>query len=347
MFEALFHLLRLPLLVGALLCSAPALAERTITDMAGRQVALPKLIHKVYAVGHCVPLIWAIAPDKLGNHGRMPDAAARYLPPAFFAGKTAPAQGKGLSDEEILKMAPDLIVIERAPSANDQAERISARLRIPVIVVDQDMDRYRQSFAFLGEVLARKEQASILSDFVARWLEPVREQAKLIPEARRARVYYAEGPDGLSTNPGSSAHTQVLDYVGALNVARVNNAPGEGTAAVSPEQLLLWQAQWILVATPGADTLTTWRAIRSGEAWQRLEAVRQGHLVQIPWQPFSWFDRPPGSNRILGALWLAHLLYPDLFHYDLVALTREYFEKFYHLRLSAEQARALLASAHP
>lgn len=334
--------------LAALLCLAPAArAERVVTDMAGRQVRLPDEVRRVYAVGHCIPIVAAVAPEKLANNYRLSEAARRYLPPALSAGKAVPAAGMRFSDEEILKMAPDLIVMEAMAGAADQATRLEARLHVPVLLVDQDMQKQRQAFTLLGEALGQQEQAAVLSDFVKTWLDPLYEKARRIPEKERVRVYYAEGPNGLFTNPSGSSHTQVLDFIGASNVAQVANLPDEGMSAVSMEQLFLWQPEVILVWTPGADQLSAWKAITGDPLWQRLNAVRKGRVVQIPWQPFSWFDRPPGSNRIIGALWLARLLYPQRFTFDLVAVTQEYFRKFYHFDLSEADARRLLASAHP
>ncbi|TCJ18724.1 ABC transporter substrate-binding protein [Parasulfuritortus cantonensis] len=315
--------------------------------MAGRQVHIPDQVHKVYAVGHCVPAVAAVAPDKLANNGRLPAAAARYLAPAFLAGKAVPKAGMRFSDEEILRMAPDLVVMETMPGAADQAARLEAKLRVPVLLIDQDLLRFKQTFAFLGEVLGRPEQAQALAGFVATYIDPIGSKARIIPVAKRVRVYYAEGPDGLSTNPAGSSHTQVLDYVGGINAARVANLPDEGMAKVSLEQLYLWRPDRILVWTPAADQLTTWHAVVDGPLWQRLDAVKAGRVSQIPWLPYSWFDRPPGSNRILGVLWLANLLYPEVFPFDMVAVTREYFRLFYHADLSAADARYLLGLATP
>lgn len=342
--RAVFFLL---VLSSVLLLAVPAHAERTLSDMAGRRVSVPDVVHRVYAVGHCVPIVAAVAPEKLANNYRLSDGAKRFLPPAFYEGKAIPATGARLSDEEILRMAPDLIVMEASRGATDQAARLEAKLHVPVVLVDQDMLKYKESFAFLGEALDSKEQAGTLSDFVRTHLDPIGEKAKAIPPTERRKVYYAEGPDGLSTNPSGSSHTQILDFVGAENVAKVNNLPGEGMSAVSLEQLYLWQPELILVWTPSADRLTTWHAIADNPLWRRLQAVRAGRVVQIPWLPFSWFDRPPGSNRILGALWLAQLLYPERFKYDLNQVTREYFRKFYHRDLSQTEARYLLGLAKP
>ncbi|EXJ15816.1 ABC transporter substrate-binding protein [Imhoffiella purpurea] len=340
-------ILEIATLAMACLFAGSALAERQITDMAGRQVTLPDAVHKVYAVGHTIPLVGAMAPDLLANTYRLPEAARPLLAPVFFEGKSTPNAGIRFSDEEVVRMAPDLILMEAVPGAPERADRLQKRIGAPLILVEQDMLRYKETFSFLGEVLRRPEQARAMTDFVARYLDPIREVARTIPPDRRVRVYYAEGPDGLSTNPAGSSHTQLLDFVGAANVARVTNAPDEGMSAVSLEQIYLWQPDMILVWTPAADRLTTWRTIVEDPLWQRIAAVRNGKVVQIPWLPFSWMDRPPGTNRILGAFWLAELLYPDRFDIDLVAVTREYFATFYHREISEEDVKALLALAHP
>lgn len=333
-------------LLGVLL-AVSAQAERLITDMAGRQVRLPDQIRRVYAVGHCVPLVGAVAPDKLANTGKLNDAARQLLSPGYTAGKQVPQAGMRFSDEEIVRMAPDLIVMETGPGAVEQAARQEAKLRIPVLLVDQDLRRFKQTFTLLGDVLGRREQGQSLAEFMRTWIDPIGEQARRIPEAQQARVYYAEGPDGLSTNPAGSSHTQVLDFIGARNVAEVDNLPGEAVNAVSLEQIYLWKPELILVWTPGADQLTTWKAIVDSPLWQRLDAVRQGRVLQVPWLPFSWFDRPPGSNRILGVLWLARTLYPDVFKFDLTVAVREYFRRFYHREISAADVQRLLMLSRP
>lgn len=334
-------------LLVALLFANPLRAERLVTDMAGRQVKIPDEVRRVYAVGHSIPMVGAVAPDKLANNYRLGEAAWRFLSPAFREGKVMPGTGNRLSDEEVMRMAPDLIVMETMPGAQERAERLAARLQTPVLLIDLDMHRYKPAFAFLGEVLQRQEQGRALAKFVATHLDPIEQRARSIPTEERVQVYYAEGPDGLSTNPAGSNHTQVLDFVGGINVAQVTSLPDEGMSGVSLEQLYLWQPDLILVWTPAAERLTTWKAIMANPLWQPVKAVKQGHVLQIPWLPFSWFDRPPGSNRILGAFWLARTLYPEVFPLDLTSLTREYFRLFYHREISADDAHYLLDLSRP
>ncbi|THF55143.1 ABC transporter substrate-binding protein [Pseudothauera rhizosphaerae] len=335
--------------LGALL-AASAHAERPITDMAGRQITLPDRVERVYAVGHCIPIVGAVAPDKLANNygwaaGKGP--ARRFVSPLFYEGKVVPATGNRLSDEEVLKMRPDVVVMETRPNAAEAAKRMEARLGVPVVLIDQDLLRIKDSLAFLGDVLERKEHAGKLVDYVVRHVDPIAERARAIPAAQRVRAYYAEGPDGLSTNGAGSSHTQVLDYVGGINVAEVENAAGEGMHKVTLEQIYLWRPDLILVWTPGAERQTTYHAIVDDPLWRRIDAVAAGRVVQIPWLPYSWFDRPPGSNRVIGTLWLAQRLYPEVFTHDMVALTREYSRLFLHHEIGEDDARYLLGLATP
>lgn len=315
--------------------------------MAGRTAVIPDQIQRIYAVGHCIPMIGALAPERLANNYRLLDQAKSFLAPSFYEDKVMPRSGIRLSDEEILGLAPDVVFMEALPGAAEQADRLSARLHAPVLLVDLNMYHYKQAFQWMGSILNEPQQAEALSDFVRRYIDPIGERAKSIPEAQRVRVYYAEGPDGLSTNPAGSSHTQVLDFVGATNVALVSNLPDEGLSSVSLEQLYLWQPHLILVWTPTAEQLITWKAIVHNPLWQPINAVKQGKVLQIPWLPFSWFDRPPSTNRILGTLWLAKTLYPDIFPLDLKDLMQSYFWLFYHKEISEAEVAYLLKLATP
>jgi len=65
----------------------------------------------------------------------------------------------------------------------------------------------------------------------------------------------------------------------------------------------------------------------------------------MPGGPYNWMDQPPSVNQVLGVIWLAHLLYPDVFQYDMAAKTRQFYELFYHCELADAQVEALLAGS--
>jgi iron complex transport system substrate-binding protein len=156
-------------------------------------------------------------------------------------------------------------------------------------------------------------------------------------------VYYAEGLLGLNTEPSGSLHSRVLDYLHVTNVADVRVGSVHGMSLVSMEQLLLWDPAHIIVWSgyPGGVGLpvsggakSTYAHIMSDVVWSRLSAVRAGRVYQVPSLPFGWIDRPPSSNCLLGVVWLCWKLHPELLTFDFQVAVREYFELFYHVRLS-------------
>jgi len=59
--------------------------------------------------------------------------------------------------------------------------------------------------------------------------------------------------------------------------------------------------------------------------------------------PFGWFDAPPSGNRLIGLWWLGKILYPELFKEDLRELTRDFYEKFYHVKPTGPRIDDVLA----
>ena len=74
-----------------------------------------------------------------------------------------------------------------------------------------------------------------------------------------------------------------------------------------------------------------------------VKAVQAGRVHLSPKMPFGWVDFPPSVNRLIGLWWLAKILYPDLFPEDLNQLTREFYDKFYHVRVTDQQIERVLA----
>ena len=315
-------------------------ATREVTDMAGRKMVVPSLVRRIYVNKPGTVLMYAVAPDMLVSRSLwMTDNTTPYLQSSYL--QLPYVDG---SVEEIIKLKPDVIIssFNINPKTKDEADRLSQKTGIPVFMVSMDMGKYEQTFKALGELLDRQNQTDRMRGFLHTYFDMIAIKAKQIPEKQRVRVYYAEGERGLNTDPSGSFHSQILDVVGAINVAQVAVSAGQGMSAVSMEQLLLWNPDVVLVWTGMGSSMTTMQAIRSDNLWAQTRAVKNKKLYQIPFQPFGWFDRPPATNRILGALWVAELLYPDLYHYDLNKITREYFDIFYHHQLTdAELAEVL------
>jgi iron complex transport system substrate-binding protein len=315
---------------------------RVVTDMAGRKIIVPDTIRRLYVNRPGSILLYAVAPEMLVSRSLwMTEGTKKYLKSSYL--QLPYMDG---SVEEIVRLKPDIIIssFNINPKTRDEADKLSKKTGIPVFMVEMDMSKYEQTFNVLGELLNHKAQTDRMTGFLHTYVDSIAIKAKQIPANQRVRVYYAEGGRGLNTDPSGSFHSQILDVVGAVNVAEVGIVPGQGMSAVSMEQLLLWNPDVVLVWTGMSSSMTTMHYIRNDNLWAGMRAVKNNKVYQIPYQPFGWFDRPPATNRIMGEIWAAQLLYPDRYHFNLKEITREYFDIFYHYTLTDDELAEVL---HP
>ncbi len=306
--------------------------KRVVTDMAGRTMEVPDTIRRVYVNKPGSLLLYAMAPElSICRTLWLNEVSEPYLSSAF---KALPYINGSL--EEIVKLKPDIIIncFTVNNESKDQANRLAKQTGIPVFQMEIDMEDYSKTFTLLGELLHKEKQAEKMNAFVHRYLDMIKAKALCIPEENRVKVYYAEGEYGMATDPSGSFHSQVIDFVGAENVADVDIMSGKGMSMVSMEQIILWEPDVILCWTGWGNAITTYQFIKSDKVWQSIRAVKNKKVYQIPYTPYGWFDRPPGTNRIIGTIWTAKLLYPELFNYDIKKITKEYFNIFYHVNMT-------------
>jgi iron complex transport system substrate-binding protein len=116
-----------------------------------------------------------------------------------------------------------------------------------------------------------------------------------MPTGPRPSVLYARGPDGLLVAAPGTDVTAVFARLGWRVVAP--NATGsfrpttiETIRALDPDVIILSdpEAKDVLASAP----------------WSGLRAVRAGHAMIAPSEPFGWIEEPPSINRLLGLAWL-------------------------------------------
>ena len=125
---------------------------------------------------------------------------------------------------------------------------------------------------------------------------------------------------------------------------RVRLAEEKKSVGISLEQLLAWDPDVIVVNGEPKASLSGSAAaegILEDPDFSALTAVQNGAVYGTPNAPFSWIERPPGPNRIIGVRWLAGLLYPGAVDYDVDDEVREFFRLFYHAQLSDAQLEKL------
>jgi iron complex transport system substrate-binding protein len=68
-------------------------------------------------------------------------------------------------------------------------------------------------------------------------------------------------------------------------------------------------------------------------------------VITAPELPFGWLDGPPGVNRLIGADWLSMRLSGDTDRARIHGSVREFYTRFYQIRLSDAALSRLLDGA--
>lgn len=324
-------------------------SQRVITDDAGRKVKVPaaKDIKKIYSTsGVGTLVIYSLCPEKVAgwNH-ELSTEEKRFIPKQYqnlpTLGKWSGKNGTG-SAEQVMKEKPDLIVsMGNVDSENiDTVNSMQKQLGIPVILVDGALTKMDKCYKFLGEVTGDKEKAKELADYCSKTVNDAKKLAASIDKSKKVRVYYAEGPKGLQTDPSGTLHAEILDIVGAINVANVDKNGNYGRADVSMEQVLGWNPDVVMASKDFDDDV--YKEIANDKVWKNVKAVKDKRVYQIPTLPDNFFDRPPSVNRIIGIKWAGNMLYPDVFKMNIKDETKKFYELFYHCKLTDTEVNEVL-----
>lgn len=313
---------------------------REITDMAGRTMEIPVSIDKIFSTGAVAAIyLYTIDPDRLlGWNYDLNDLEKKIILPKYH---DIPSYGMGdsVNYEAVIAAAPQIAL--DVSSGNDAsksaADKLSKSLGIPVVTVSNKLEDTAAVYRFLGELLGEQERGEALGAFADKTFKEVSDT--VIPEDKKVTIYYGNGENSLETAPRGSSHAQIIDMVHAINVADME-VEGGSRVQISAEQLLAWDPDYIIVNGEPKKNLSGDAAAQEvikNPNFATLKAVQKGQVFGTPNTPFSWVDRPPGPNRLIGIRWLAKRLYPDQYSYDIDSEVREFYNLFYHVDLTDAQ----------
>jgi iron complex transport system substrate-binding protein len=293
-------------------------------------VTVPAKVQRVYPAGEpAAILLYMLAPDLLLGWPRAntPQACAYMLPDICARPEIARITGRGdtASAQNITALKPDLIldVGSTGPRYAALADRVQRETGIPYAVLDGGILGLSTSYEKLGRLIGREAAGADFGDYCNMTMGVITNRIAFVPAEKRPRVYYARGPKGLTTAFGGSSHAELIELVARNAAGDIKGELGE----VTIEQIRAWDPDVIVTINPAFAS-----SVRGDPAWAPIKAVREGRVHLMAGIPFGWFDAPPSGNRLIGLWWLGKILYPDLFKDDLRELTRDFYEKFYHVK---------------
>ncbi len=323
--------------------------ENTITDMAGREVTLPDEISKVYTHAQMSTImVYTLAPDMLlGWNYELNDMEKAYILEEY---QDLPAFGMGdaVNHEAIIAAGPQIAIIAGTIDERTiaDADDLQLKLGIPVVIIDGSIDKSAEAYRFLGEVLNIADAAEPLAVYAETALAWVNDKVSALAEEDKATVYYGNGAESLNTAPAGSSSAQVLDMIGVINVAQVE-VGSSSRIDVSKEQIISWNPDVVFLNGEPKEDYSANAAVEdfiSDPDFATVNAVINAKVYASPKAPFSWIDRPPGPNRLIGLYWSFATIYPEQADLDIDATIKDFYQLFYHMDLTDEQMQVLMQS---
>ncbi|NLX90894.1 MAG: ABC transporter substrate-binding protein [Firmicutes bacterium] len=316
------------------------LETHIVTDHAGREVEIPAKVEKVFATGPIGSIfLYTLAPEKMiGWNNEFSDSAREFIPEEYanlpVLGRWAGADVTG-NVEEILKLAPDIMINVGSITQEwvDLTDQIQEQTGIPVLNIDGSFFEIANSYGFLADILGVEERGSLLAAYATDVIKSIEDLRERVETGTQRTVYYGSGEQGLSTSSRESINAEMLEIIGAKNVAE----SGGGNMEVTIEQIITWNPDVILISdTSGAERKVYQMITAEDSPWENIAAVNNNRVYTIPNLPFDWINRPPSVMRLIGAKWLAHTLYPDLYPIDIRDEVKEFMKLFFNYELKVD-----------
>lgn len=326
-------------------CAAPAVA-RVVTDSAGRQVTIPDTVTRVFAAGPPASvLLYSLAPETMIGWVRAPREAEKpfLLERVRALPELGRLTGRGdtLNIEVLVASKPDLVIDFGSLSDTyvSLANRVQEQTGIPYILLDGRFDATASALRLLGDILNKRERAEELAKATETILADADRVVAAVPTDKRPRVYLARGREGLETGTRGSINTEIIERLGATNVAEGLMRRG-AIANASTEQIIAWAPDTIIAMDRAFQA-----DVRNRPTWAPVPAVASGRVYLAPGLPFGFVDAPPSLNRLAGVIWLAHIFYPEQATGDLRARVRDFHALFYQVKPTDAELDAILDQA--
>ena len=338
---------------------APAGADTTriVTDLVGRKVAVPARIERVAC-------LVATSYEKLLLLGQGDKVAlAAPADPQWSARidrhrptLAAVAHSQSPNIEDLLLRKIDVIFYRNDPPKVDKmtAAGLTAVVSLAfggqpgrkVDSVDAFVRIVKDEVRLYGDVLGGNA-VQAANDWIVYYdakIKYVRGRIADVPLQQRPRVYGALGPTSTRSYGQRENSLWYVEMAGGRMVTK--ELTESGGIDVSMEQIMLWNPDMVFIGhTYSADAVESYSTdmVTKDPRWQNIRAVRDGKVFALPVGVDAWEN---DSEGVLLMEYLAKKFYPDRFaDLDMVAEVKDYYARFYHYRLTDDEARGILNGA--
>lgn len=319
--------------------ASPAPSPITLTDAAGRPVTFPDLPRRIVVVGkgsHIALHVLYFFPEaktRLAGTEKWSDLASSFLPLIDPDFPNVPMMVPNPGAEEIAALRPDL-VLTRGTEADWLSESMG-KIGIPVFYLGlESWSQYERDIANLGILLGNEPRAREVAAYYRSRLDRVQKATAGLSAAAKPRVLTVlwmerGGKAAVQVAPATWMQTYQTEFGGGTPVWLDAAAGSGGWTIINLEQIAAWDPDQIyIIIWYSLDPVKIMDSIRADSRWSALKAVKSGRLRAYPADIYGWDS--PDPRWILGVMWLASSIHPELFRdLDMTAEIEEFYVRLY------------------
>jgi len=319
----------------ALIASGELPTAITLTDQAGNAVTIPQPVERVISsYGPTTAIVYSI-----GGKDRL--VSASYLGAKDPLGSTAMADidsrfpeimgddkfsQQEFNVEEAATLNPDLILT----SARSAWLDIAGELEVPIFLYEAETsDRLKEAVLLTGELFGPQTSATAKAwvAYFESTIDKIQKATADIPTSDLPKVLFT-GTSPLRVASGDMFQTEIIEAAGGISVSK--DLKGYWND-VNLEQVAIWDPDIIIVPPYGGANV---ESITESPEWQILEAVQADRVYQMPKLVAPWDT--PAPDSVLGIVWMAQLLHPDLIDLNCSDEAVYFYNTFYEYAISTE-----------
>lgn len=328
------------LVVPLVLVALPLMGSGVVVDQAGREVALPRAVGRVVCLqGGTSWITYALGAGDLLVGAYFVSLPTAPLAQAALASVDPDYRAKELpvkpTVEAIVALRPDVVFASSVVHGEAFASLL-AEVGIPtVLYYPETLEGIEEAILLTGRVLGREERAGVVAARFRALISVVATAAA--GRGPQPRVYFA-AYTMQNVYAGDVIQNVLLELAGGVPLGKaLAPRPGLFWQRVSPEQILVWDPEVVLVPSYSRAKVADFFA---DPIWGGVTAVRTGRVIRFP-EFFAPWDIP-GPEVVLGLLWLAETLRPGVTGLDLVAEVVRFYEEIYGCKLPPAEVASLL-----
>lgn len=312
----------------------------TTTDQAGNRIEIQQPIRRVIsAFGPATSIVYSVgAMDRLvaasytGAGDPQGASVMERIDPRFptLVGDDYFSR-QNFNIEEAATLAPDFIIGSARSTWLDVVEQ----LEINVFLMDAETpEQLKETVLLLGDLFGPHSSAQAQAwnayyDFV---IETITNQIGDVPSEEKIRVLFT-GTEPLRVASGDMYQTDIITAAGGISVSAELMGFWND---VNMEQVAIWDPDVIIVPPYGGASV---EAITESAEWQILSAVQNRRVYRMPRLVAPWDT--PGPDSVMGVVWMAELLYPELIEFSCGTEAEYFYNTFLNYAISGEEIAAI------